>query len=289
MDSSQVSFVRPHCPARHSPASKLGRSRLSLACAILTLSALACNLPGVAGPEQAAGPGGASPAPSTLATTSPAEGTQTAESPMSSGDSTPIPGGGAVELPEEACELMPQERVEAVLGESVAETQPDAIACIHVLASGTSVTVMIRRGEEARNAFIDPIAQLIGQEGCSLSFSFSTSAETTEPTPLPAEVEALVASKSLRELGQTYVDAYAAECGEPLETVSGLGDLAFYQTLDLGFVETLTLDVVTGDAYVTFTYAAVDPEMDNEVDVLPLTEAMAWLRSLAQPVFAPPE
>jgi len=280
----QGSFVegqRP--PLRH------GRSRrkitpLLLACAVLILSVIACNFASTAAPEQPIASVVTLPPAWTPTVVGAAPFTATAGSAPA--QFTPIPGVGPAMLPENVCDLIPAERVRIVLGEAVAQTAPAENTCTHVLASGTSLTVTVLHGDAARNVFVDLIAQLSAQEGCTLSYSFNSSA-TAEPTPHPAEVEALVAGKSLLELARMYVDLDAARCDPPLELVSRLGDLAFYYPLDLVIVETISLGILTGDSYVTFTFAIGDPQADPETEVLQLPQAQEWLKSLAQPVLAP--
>lgn len=119
-----------------------------------------------------------------------------------------------------------------------------------------------------------------------MSFSYS-SGSTAEPTPLPAEVEQLVAGKSLVELARTYLDVYAKKCGEPMEPPARYGDLTFFQTMDLAFVETASLGIIQGDRYITYTVAVADPQMDTNVAVLQVSQAKGWLQGLAEPVFAP--
>ena len=286
-------FQRSLLEARRRPL-RHGRSRAAsiprwVACAILILSAIACNFTGTTGPEQPAGPVLALPPAWTPTVAGAAPFTATVESAPATAQSTPISGDGSVALPQDVCDLIPVERVQTVVGEPVAQTSPAGNTCVHVLASGTSLTAVILRGDAARRGFIDPIAQLSTQEGCTLSYSFSgeLGEPTPEPTPLPAEVEALVAGRSLIELAQVYLESIAAHCDAPLETVPGYGELAFIQSLDLIVVETASLGVVIGDAYVTFTLAVADPQADSEAAVLQLSQAQGWLKSLAQPVLAP--
>jgi len=282
----QGSFVEGQRPPLRYGRSRREVAALLLACAVLILSVIACNFAGTAAPEQPITSVVTLPPAWTPTVVGAAPFTATAGSAPATAQLTPIPGVGPALLPENVCDLIPAERVQTVLGEAVAQTGPAENTCTHVLASGTSLTATVLRGDAARGVFVDLIAQLSAQEGCTLSSSFNSSA-TAEPTPLPAEVEALVAGKSLLELARMYVDLDAAQCDPPLELVSGLGDLAFYYPLDLVIVETVSLGILTGDAYVTFTLAIGDPQADPETAVLQLPQAQERLKSLAQPVLAP--
>ncbi len=254
------------------------RAPLLLSGGVLLALALACSLTGTPAPEESV----------SQAQTLPP--TWTATVPMAAASPTPeatpapeiTPGG----LPADVCDLVPAERVEFVMGEAVAETVPGEDLCMQVLPSGSSVTAMIQRGDAARNGFIDSIAQLSTQEGCVLTASYESGA-AGEPTPLPAEVAALVAGKSLLELVDTFLEIYAAHCDSPLETVAGYGDRAFFQPLDMGFLETMTLGVVVGDDFVLYTLALLDPMSDPASAVLPPAQAQEWLMSLAQAVSRP--
>ena len=276
-------------PLRHGRPRASG-APLPLACTVLILLAIACSSTGTAIPEQPAESEQLASGPLTL----PPPWTPTVAGlpPFAAtvGSTPPttqsVDGVGPSSLPENACDLVPLERVQFVMGEAVAMTAPAENTCLQVLASGTSVTAMIQRGDAARNAFIDPIAQLSTQEGCTLRYSYDSSV-TGEPTPLPAEVEPLVAGKSLLELANIFLETYAAHCDAPLETAAGYGDLAFFQPLDVGFVETITLGVVIGDAYVAFTIAVADPQADPESAALQAPVGQEWLMSLAQTLFAP--
>ena len=83
------------------------------------------------------------------------------------------------------------------------------------------------------------------------------------------------------------MDLDVARRGRPLELVTGLGDLSYFYPLDLGFLEIVSLNTLTGDGYVTFTFTVADPQMDPETGVLQLPQAQEWLKSLAQPDLGP--
>jgi hypothetical protein len=214
------------------------------------------------------------------------QGTATIEAALPSAQPTPSTDIAEVFLPQDICELLPVEADQTFLGEAVVNTSKAESMCLHVLASGSSVTATVLRGEKARAALIDPIAQLSTQDDCTLSYSYSSD-ESIEPTPIPAEVESFITGISLAELAGIYLDLNAEQCAVPSQLVPGFGDLAFFSPLDLVFVETLTLGVISGEIYVTFTLATADPDADPETDVLQAAQGEEWLKSLAAPLHVP--
>ncbi len=219
---------------------------------------------------------GATPAPA-AETAPPPEATPTAvEAPTP--DSPPSPSAAPDITSLDLCTLLDPTSVEAALGESTTPS-PGPGLCLFVGASGTqSVSVMALSGEAAKNLFLATIAQL--QADCTVSFSMQGEAT---PTPFPPEVQAL-ADRSLAELIDLQDQVQREQCGfiptpEEYQRLDGLGEAAYFQVLDLGFVQSGIVVVAHGDTYLAVTYAAptLDPAAARSISESLAREALAHL------------
>jgi len=157
------------------------------------------------------------------------------------------------------CSVLDPGTVEAALGEAVT-TSPGPGVCLFVGASGTqSVTLTVLSGVAAKTLFLNTIAQL--QSNCSVSFSMGGEATAT---PFPPEIQALF-DRTLPELIDEQDRVQREVCGfsptpEEYQRLDGLGDAAYFQVLNLGFVQAGAVIAVRGESYLSITYAA--PTLD---------------------------
>jgi hypothetical protein len=255
IDSSVASTARRRCVLWLAPsvcatildtgikgANMLNRvSSLALLVALLS----ACNAP-AAGPAPAAETPLLVPTPTWVVEVAPSV---PAASPTTAADLTSL----------DLCSLLEPGTVEAALGEAVTPS-PGPGVCLYVGASGTqSVTLAALSGEAAKTLFLNTIAQL--QSDCSVSFS--TGSEATA-TPFPPEIQALF-DRTLPELIDEQDRVQREVCGfiptpEEYQRLDGLGEAAYFQVLNLGFVQAGAVIVVRGDSYLSVTFAA--PTLD---------------------------
>lgn len=219
---------------------------------------------------------GSTPAPA--AETAPPEAPPTVPVEAATAALPPPPTAAPDLAALDPCTLLDPASLEAALGEATTPS-PGPGVCVFVGASGTqSVTLATLTGDTAKALFLDTIAQL--QDNCSVSFSMQGDAT---PTAFPPEIQAM-SGLSLAELIEAQEQVQREQCGfapapDRYQRLEGLGDAAYFQVLNLGFVQSGIVVIVRGDSYLSVTYAAptIDPATARSIGESLAAEALTRL------------
>lgn len=174
-----------------------------------------------------------------------------AEGPAQAGNNLPAFN------PADPCSILTPEVVASALGQP-ADPISGPGTCLY--SNGTaSISVGVLTGEEAKLSLASQILQL--ENGCSMSFSFSS--DQPDPTPLPPEADPLIAL-TLPELMERSL-ALQQECGGPgYESLSEYGQGVYLTPFEL-FLPGGQVTIVTADYSLTILYT--DMNMDSAAAV----------------------
>ena len=204
------------------------KTKISILVLVLTLAALACNLP-IAKPS--------------------------AIPPQASPPSLPTAESKSVLTETDACKLLDETKASTILGEAIIPptpaNAPGYSVCTFFTSTGKGIYVTITMGDQAKKNFLNEISQY--QKGCSVGYSGGTSTAT----PFPPEVEALM-SKSVLELFQMDIQMQV-NCGGKVEPLPEFGPNAYAYLTPSAF-QIGALTIVSGDNVYSFAYA--DPGLD---------------------------
>jgi hypothetical protein len=166
------------------------------------------------------------------------------------------PALSAIALPAfniaDPCSILPASVVETALGQPADPiVGPDT--CLY--SNGTaSISVGILQGDVAKNSLASQILQL--EDGCSMSFSFSS--DQPDPTPLPPEADPLLAL-TLPELMERSLTLQQGCGGPAFETLSEYGPGVYLTPFEL-FLPGGQVTIVSSDYTLTILYT--DMNMD---------------------------
>ena len=207
------------------------KTKISILVLVLTLAALACNLP----TEKL--------------------GAITPQAPQASPPSLPTAESKSVLTETDACKLLDETKASTILGEAIIPptpaNAPGYSVCTFFTSTGKGIYVTITMGDQAKKNFLNEISQY--QKGCSVGYSGGTSTAT----PFPPEVEALM-SKSVLELFQMDIQMQV-NCGGKVEPLPEFGPNAYAYLTPSAF-QIGALAIVSGDNVYSFAYA--DPGLD---------------------------
>jgi hypothetical protein len=207
------------------------KTKISILVLVLTLAALACNLP----TEKL--------------------GAITPQAPQTSPPSLPTAESKSVLTETDACKLLDETKASTILGEAIIPptpaNAPGYSVCTFFTSTGKGIYVTITMGDQAKKNFLNEISQY--QKGCSVGYSGGTSTAT----PFPPEVEALM-SKSVLELFQMDIQMQV-NCGGKVEPLPEFGANAYAYLTPSAF-QIGALAIVSGDNVYSFAYA--DPGLD---------------------------
>lgn len=148
-------------------------------------------------------------------------------------------------------------------------------------ATDSLVTVTIYRGQAAKRVLLESYVKQAQTNECS----FSSSASTEGPAPLPAEYQGLE-SKPFKELYPLIVNKEAEVCkpgGRQMKPALDLGSNV-YTTTGVALGPTAGVAVLGDDAMLQVTYSSGNVEGWNEIKKMSEDEAMLHYDELQQKI-----
>ena len=164
-------------------------------------------------------------------------------------------------LPEfdltDPCSIVPVAVVETIL-EMQVEPVPGPGVCVYSTGM-ISITVAVLQGEASKLGMINEILQL--EDGCSMSFSYSS--DQPDPTPIPADAQYLL-QMSTQELMVKSLQLQETCGGESFETLDYYGPGVYLLPFEL-FMPGGLVSIAGEDYSLTILY--IDMEQDAAASV----------------------